>query len=191
MKKFNVIKFLTYLTFGLCILGGWGYVNYTNYTIQQHQQQSLSENVVMITDEVQNIEVEQDILRHVQTSIPFERNVAPIGAPFLALEMPDGAVASAQPPPPDNRISDARFDLLEERILELEAEKEELKAEKTDIKAQIAEMFSIFKLDYENPMVNALVIPVLLYFFKRLFDLIFNRIEERLHHRFEEHEHEV
>ena len=170
MKKFNIIKFFTYLTIGLCILGSWGYLNYANYTIKEHLAQvQIVENVTMINETVEDIEIKQDMLRT-------EQRVAPV--PMLALESAPTTVN--------------RFDRLERRIIELEKEKAELKSEKIDIKARIREAFSLFKFDYENPMVNAIGIPILLYFFKKLFDLVFARFEERLSHNFEEeHEHEA
>lgn len=179
-KGFSIVKFLTYLTVGLCILGGWGYVNYTNYTVKEQRAQVISENVTIINEVVEEIETEQQMLR-------MEQRVAPPSEPmpsrFPMLSRESAPLTAVAPSPPN---TSSRFDALEARILELEEEKEVLKAEKTDIKNQVTEMLSIFKLDYESPLVNAIVIPVILYFMKKMFDLIFARIEERLHHRFEE-----
>lgn len=180
MKKFSIVKFITYLTIGLCVLGSWGYVNYTNYTVNEHRAQvEITENVTMINEVVEEIEIEQNMLRMEQQVAPPETHAMRL--PPMSRE--SRAPASVAPTPPN---TSSRFDALEARILELEAEKEELKAEKMDIKEQIKETFNLFKLDYENPMVNAVVIPVLLYFLKKLLDLGFARIEERLHHNFEE-----
>ena len=180
MKKFKWAKFFTYLSVGLMLFGGWGYVNYMNYEMsQQEAQVQINENYAMIDEEIDNINMEQTSLRHVQQV--YVEPPAPMYAPLMSKSAPSGVVNKSMSRAPAN--VEPIVDALQDRIDELEVEKLEYKEEKGRIATEIEGVMTLFKVDIKNPMINIVLLPVFGYGLRRFLKLIFDKLEERfLHH---------
>ena len=183
MKKFKWARFFTYLSVGLMLFGGWGYVNYMNYEVsQQEAQVQINENNVMIDEEIDHINMEQNQLRQVQ--MVWSEPPAPMYAPLMSKSAPSGAVNKSVSRAPAN--ADPMYNELQERIDELEAEKIEYKEEKGRIASEIEDVMSLFTVDIKNPMINIVLLPVFGYGLRRFLKLIFDKLEEKfLHHETE------
>lgn len=172
-KKFSIARFSTYLIMGLSLLGTWGGYNYNNYSYSEEvANTAISEEVVVIEESVEAIETEQQVLRQVQHI--YSKEDRGNKSRFSAL-MEESPVASAAPAP-ENPIVDE----LESRIEELENEKIALEESKTSIINEIREFTSIFKLNANNPMINIVVLPLLLYGGKKLLDILFKYLDKKV-----------
>ena len=159
--KFKWWRFGAYLAIGLICFGTWAMYNYSTYvTHEQVAQTQIAENYQIIEETQDEISMEQHDLRMVQEvmSPPAPRESVPARAP----------------------ASDPMNDELQARIDKLEDEKEALEREKHYIKQAILDSVSVFKgVKVDNPLVNAIIIPIFLYIMKKLIDLLFCRLEEK------------
>lgn len=178
--KFKWWRFGAYLAVGLFVFGTWATYNYSTYVAQEQEaEKEIAVNVAMIEETVNEINVEQRELRMVQ-----EVYREP---PAMSMEMESprsgyGGMTEAAPAPPAARAP-ASVDPVEielqARIDSLEAEKEELLQEKHYIKQAILDSVSVFKgVKVDNPLVNAIIIPIFLYIMKKLLDFGFRRLED-------------
>jgi hypothetical protein len=179
-KKFNVIKFTTYLITGLFLFSVWAGANYYNYISNAELAQvEKNVNVEMIVETVEDIEMEQMELRMEQrvALTPPPRPNAMVIPPMSRYDGSDEPTRSVAPSPP---APSPVVDELQERIDELEAEKAELLTEKKQIVLDIDDLYSIFKLDVGNPMINIVVLPLLLYVGRRILKILFDRLEAKI-----------
>jgi hypothetical protein len=159
----------------------WGTVNYMNY---QQVELAINEKTVknerIIAETISEIEVEQHELRMVQMVVANPPPVEPPSASAMILSRESArAPASIPPPPAATPEIDPMMAELQARIDALEEEKEELKKEKSIIKTAIEDSISVFSgIKVENPLVNAIIIPIFLYLIKKLLDFGFVRLEE-------------
>lgn len=73
-------------------------------------------------------------------------------------------------------------DKLQNRIDELEKEKQAYLSEKGHIAKEIEDVMTLFKIDAKNPFINIVLLPMFAYFFKKLIDFGFKRLEEKFYH---------
>jgi hypothetical protein len=178
--RFKWWKFGMFLAIGLTVFGTWATYNYTTYVAnQEYAQEQIYENVSMIEETVYEIEEEQMELRMVQEVVSAP---VPVSEHRMESRVLSRESAPAPPPPVESRApasTDPMYDELQARIDELEREKEELKREKHYIRQAIEDSVSVFKgVKVDNPLVNAIIIPIFLYLMKKLLDFGFARLED-------------
>lgn len=180
--KFKWWRFGTYLTIGLLCFGTWVSYNYNTYVVNgQVAQMEIEENYQIIEETQEELSLEQHDLRMVQEIMsPQSATAEPsrrLSRAPSALSAPSGSFAASRPTPPS---SDPMRDELQARIDRLEDEKEALEREKHYIKQAILDSVSVFKgIKVDNPLVNAIIIPIFLYIMKKLIDMLFRRLEEK------------
>lgn len=164
--RFKWYRFGTYLAVGLIFFGAWATYNYTTYvTNEKVAQVQIAENNQIINETVADIEVEQQTLQNIQRVMA---PPPPISS-GMAMSIPD---------------NDPVVDELQARIDKLEEDKKALEKERSYIKKTILDSFNVFKgIRTDNPLVNAIIIPIFLYFMKKLIDLLFRKMEDRHEHK--------
>ena len=211
-KKFNTIKFVTYLTVGLILFFGWAGVNYYNYTHVEYQKSTeIQETTQIIQEEVNEIEMIQEELRMEQriVSLPptaagevmIEPHAAMEALPEMAPETSVGGLethveeptASVAPPEepvmealPEEYIEEEAY-AMDTYYLELEARILELEVEKLRLEKEEKELVEDIKglFDIFTPNIqNPLLNIVILPILAYLFKKMLDFIFRRLEERY-------
>jgi len=156
-----MIKKIVYFVVFLCMIGGWSGYNYSNYLETQSQaKETIKENFQMIDSTVDNINQEQRKLEMVQEAFGENSELAPAvpGASAGFMSKPFAFEGE-----PLNEIKNPMYVELQKRIQELEKEKERYRNEKSIIAKEILGVITLFKWDIENPLINIVILPLLVY----------------------------
>lgn len=140
----------------------WGGLNYANYSINTNEQKVMViENGSFIDEVVNDISIEQQHLESTQmVKDPLNELV---GIPKTL----DKSKMSVGETP-------AHFVEIQLEINELEKEKVEYLEEKKTLRMVISKQLGVFNgWDINNPLVNIVILPLLLYFGKKVLDLLF------------------
>jgi len=174
-KGKDVMKRKIYIGFVIFTILSWGGVNYANYYINHNlTEQTIRENVEFIDQAVDDISTEQKNLKETEAVL---ENLPKGVNPFIS-EMSTVApnIDLKDASQPDNTLVSE----LRQRINKLEMEKQEYMASKTHIVQTVADRMNIFKWDIKNPLLNVVILPLVLYFGKRVLDIIFRLISNEI-----------
>lgn len=156
VKKYRLF---TYIFIGIVLVSGWSYINYTNYVkTNQSISAQISLNNDLVNSSVMDIEVEQRLLRDVQRV-------------YSHMKSSTDSDLMREPSP--------EIVELQSRINKLESEKQRYLSKKNFINKKIRKNMTLFKMDEKNPIINIVLLPLLAYFFKKIVDLGFRRLEKK------------
>lgn len=183
-KRLNIYRIATYIFFVVMVVGAWGSYNYINYLRVEHaKEMEIKENVNMIKETVNDINKIQTRLSIEQNEIINEivSNAPPAASAERTIPENNHTHYRERRPIYDPEEGINRINELQDKIDRLEAEKIQFEQDKYDISKQIQNVFTVFKLNASNPLINVIFLPLVGYFLKKLIDFGFARIEEKYH----------
>lgn len=77
-------------------------------------------------------------------------------------------------------VETSMYDELQRRIDVLEKEKVEYESDKHSIIQDVMSVAKLFKWNIDNPLINIVILPLLLYINKKILDLVFNILNKKL-----------
>jgi len=165
-----------YIVLVIFTVVAWGGLNYANYQINQNEtKQLVKENMEFINTAVGDIDHKTESLEKTKDALESLQPSKIIIKDKEVGELVEKSLVS------NGTFSENKLvEELERRINKLEKEKMEYLSEKPYIEKSIFEKMNIFKMDIQNPFINVVILPLILYLGKKILDILFRLLSNEI-----------